>query len=578
MAVHAGKLMFTRIDFRGLRPALAAVLLASSAFAAWAQDASSILHGQEIRELEGQDVDANAALLEALRRAARQGPKFTLSTERIVLGFEAAGSDAETLRITNTGDELGVVQGVNSVGFFDGLEIDNACDGSLEPGAFCDVEISFASDTPRVVQTAIVGTINERGRTSFSVPIEIAVTAPPEPEPEPEPVVETPEPVVVIQAPPTPKGPTSEDIARRYFGAVGGLSGPAPERGFTVVSAPEPAKVAGQRGGSIAVERVTADPRYDPSIPYTEASLPVDRDMILTPDRVIKAVLETPISNVMCGKVVATIESDVYSATSRRPLIPAGSRAIGSCGEFVVERVAISWDRIITTDGRSISFNDSLTETRDAGGLGGGLGRIYQSPTDKYVLPIVSTMVDSIAGLIYANYGEDEDVVTDPNTGAVTKSNSARNEGLRIVTGEARETAQQMITDIRDVRKIAVVPAGSRIDIEIREDIYFKSDREVVRLADMTYDIEIPEEQPSVEQDPQPRIVLVPWTEGATGSVVVVGGRRYVVQDAPVLNEDGRPVPPAQPGSVEATLQDISAAPSAQGVVGQRTPPVSEIP
>jgi len=488
---------------------------------------ANILEGEEVRDLDSQDIDPNEELVRLLETLAIKPAKFAVSPGEVTLRAEVGEVAKTTVRLRNSGGKPGAVYGVNTVGSFEGLSIDSACGAELENGKFCDVTITFESDRPRTLSTALSFAIDGDQRTEISVPVTIDIVAPPEPEPEPEPVV------IVRPEPVKPTGPSSADVARRYFGAMGGMRAGmgSPSKGIEIISAkptPPAPRFAGVGYDDMRVETRLTQDRYDEDIPSTQASLPVDRDKILTSDRVIKAVLETPVSNVMCGKVVALVESDVYSATSSKPLIQAGSRVVGECGSFVGNRTGIAWNRIITTDGRSISFSEEA-DTRDANGLGGAVGHRYSPAFDKYVLPIFSTMIDTAAGVIMATFGEDEKVVIDEN-GNTTKETSAQNEGIRIVTTEARGTAQQIISDIRDVREIAVIPAGSRIDVEISEDIYFKDSREVVRLADMTFDLE-DISLGEAERDLPEQLSLVPAGADYDGPSVMIGGRAYKVEE-----------------------------------------------
>jgi type IV secretory pathway VirB10-like protein len=542
-----------------------ALIVATGSTNAQTAAPSGLLDAPDLPQLEGQDIDPNQDLLDILIQSAMVGPKFELGRESISITMEAGDSRVERIRITNVGDNVGVISGINSIGSVDGLTVSDTCKEELPQGQFCEISISFASDDPQTVQTAVVLTMNERQRKSMNIPIRIEVKAPPVVEP----VVEQ-DPTPIVIAPPAPvqqapKGPTSQDIARQYYSAMGGMQPAfsAPQRGFVIVSGEKPKsdpEIAGVGYEDVSVETIYEDPRYDESIPYTDASLPVNRDRILTTDRVIKAILETPVSNVMCNKTVALVESDVYSATSSRPLIPAGSRIIGECQQFVDERVGIAWTRIITTDGRSISF-DAAADTNDAMGLGGAIGRVYQSNFDKYVLPIFSTMIDATAGVILATFGEDEKVVTDSN-GNITQERSAQNEGIRIVTGEARSTTQDIIRDIRDVRKIAVIPKGSRIDIEINEDIYFGENRKIVRVADMTFDLNSIKAGSAQRSLPE-EIRLVPAGRSYDGPTVNVAGQRYRIEERAALVEEGEePVfVPIEPSLAADTLSDLAQNP-----------------
>lgn len=489
----------------------------------------TILENPTFNDLSHQDINATQDLIEALRRAANRGPIFRISPQEISIDMKTGEHRSRSVRITNSGDEAGKILGVNLLGSISGISLENGCGEELRAGDFCELTVDFTAVDAGVISTSIIGTINEMSRSSFEVPVSIRVAAPPKPveiAPEPAPKPEPkPEDSGKAQARAMPR-----NVAKSYMALLGrSMNSP---RGFMHLRAPVDKAahdaVAGTVYGDINVRTVHEDARYPEKIASVDASLPVDRDRILTTDRVIKAVLETPVSNVMCSKVVAMVESDVYSATSSKPLIQAGSRVVGECQQFVDERVGIAWNRIITTDGRSISFENRMADTRDASGLGGALGRVYMSPFDRYVLPIFSTMIDTVAGLVYANNGTDQKVVVDQYGNATTES-SAKNEGLRLVTDQARGTAQEIIKDIRDTRKIAIIPKGSRIDIEIMEDIYFRPDRKVVALSDMEFPLENLGAL-SARRDVPSKLTLVPVDPSYAGASVLIDGRRYRVE------------------------------------------------
>ena len=199
--------------------------------------------------------------------------------------------------------------------------------------------------------------------------------------------------------------------------------------------------------------------------------------------------------------------------------------------------------------------------TRDASGLGGGLGRVYQSNFDMYVLPIFSTMIDTAAGVIQATFGKDQTVVTNSD-GQTVQSTSATNDGVQLVTQNARKTAQQLISDIRDVRKVMVLPAGSRIDIEINQDIYFPKDKQVVKVADQLY--KVPDQEMPTAAGGQARpIQLEPWSQDATGPVVLISGKKYVVKSG-----DGSGVS----SGAASVLKDIVSTTPNPPAAAQKTP------
>lgn len=272
--------------------------------------------GSGSQDLIEQNVDPAQDLLDRLRSSSRQGPDLRVSPDAVFLSMEERDSDSATVRILNVGDLEGVVNSINEIQPIDGLVVTgNDCIRTFAPGDSCDIAISYTSSFATNIITSIVLSVEDRNRSSISVPLTIEVL--------PAEIDETVEtidsdagqndqnpdvterPVVIVRP---PEGPTDEDIARRYFSSAGvSQTGP-----MSVVSLPDNLRKQEDPflSGSadlLSVDTITQDPRYDESIPYTTASLPVDRSMIITSDRVIKAVLETPFSNVMCGKVVARL-------------------------------------------------------------------------------------------------------------------------------------------------------------------------------------------------------------------------------------------------------------------------------
>ena len=271
------------------------------------------------------------------------------------------------------------------------------------------------------------------------------------------------------------------------------------------------------------------DKRYDPeNIPWTEASLPVDRGRILTADRVIKAVLETPITNVMCNQVVAVVESHVYSPDNINVLIPRGTRVIGRCQAFADERVNIQWERMITPTGVNIRFINQLADTSDASGRGGVPGRIEQKFFDRFVLPILATSLDMIGTAARAMMGKAQTSTVDALTGTQSQTKSPMDVAIDQYNDKVVPQGKKYIDEIADVRKVIVVAGGTRLDIVPQEDIYFKGPYEVVRLADVEYDVQRNVRGPVVQETAPPPYSLNPTmgrNAGANG--LNIGGQGY---------------------------------------------------
>ena len=100
-----------------------------------------------------------------------------------------------------------------------------------------------------------------------------------------------------------------------------------------------------------------------------------DVHRLITQGTMIPGVLDTAISSDLPGELKATISRDVWSADATTILIPKGSTLIGEYSSDISlgqRRVLVAWNRVITTDKRSIMIG-----SRGADNLGGP-GREHQ--------------------------------------------------------------------------------------------------------------------------------------------------------------------------------------------------------
>ncbi|GAA8723405.1 hypothetical protein oki386_03830 [Helicobacter pylori] len=120
---------------------------------------------------------------------------------------------------------------------------------------------------------------------------------------------------------------------------------------------------------------------------------------MITADRMIPAILITPISSEIGGsKIVAQVESDIYATMGRAVLIPKWSRAIGyynsnnKIGEY---RLEIAWNRIITPQGVNIILSDA--KGADVKGYNGMIGILHNKYWERYGIPLsLSTLSNGL--------------------------------------------------------------------------------------------------------------------------------------------------------------------------------------
>lgn len=496
----------------------------------------------------GQDV--NEKLLEAIRTKPIKGGEIVPRPGILVFDVAQNGTHEESVRYTNQGDAPVKIKSVATTTEQRGLDLSGACAKlpSIAPGEYCDLTIAYTDRTGRSLDTSIFMTTDSKRTPQVTVSLSINIqksdtptTPPPAIVP---PILNRSKPAETPRPGPDPRLVTmlSELRSQRSDGGIGRVRHPAPTQ-----NSQDKNSLAG-----MAPKRVirSTDPRYDPeAYLWTQSSLPVDRSRILTVDRVIPAVLETPITNVMCNQVIAVIDNDVRSPDSLNILIPHGSRAVGQCQAFADERVNIHWTRIITPDGVSIRFNKALGDTADAAGQGGVSGRLQYKNFDRYGLPLISTSFDILSSVARAMFGSTQESTVSNYTGTSTQTISAVDKALNEVNDKVNPQLKAIIKDIADVREMVVVAGGTRIEIVAQEDIYFKTPYEAVRLADVEYDVRHPVMPPTLYEQPAPSYLLQPDMNGTTGTnTIQMNGRYYTLQ----------PVPAPQPASGQPVANQVS--------------------
>lgn len=501
-----------------------------------------------------QTAQANDELLRAIRARPVSPGRLAPSEPQILLDVMAGQEVRHIVTLTNRdGEDTRPVRilSVTATGSAEGLTLGGTCRAGAEvlPGLSCEIALVYRDLTGRDLDVQILVRMENAREPQLEIPLRFSVVQPPPPPPPPAPVVE---------APPQPQGPDPRflaalaDAQARRFGSQAGGQVITPS-----------ASVAEQQETFARPEivRRAQDPRYDPErLPWTESTLPVDRSRILTVDRVIPAILETPVSSQLCNQVIAVVSQNVFAPDNVNVLIPRGTRAVGRCQAFSDERVGIQWHRMITPTGVNISFQNLLADSADASGLGGVPGRVRERAFDRYAAPVIASLIDIASVAARAAFGETQTTSIDPITGRETNTRSRWDSAIDDFNNTARQTLQNSVRGLLDTRRAIVVPGGTRIEIQIQEDIYFRSPTDVVRLADFEYELRRNPRRPVAVLESAPPVSLVPRVDGGRAGAadpftVRIDGRTYRLQPGQAPESQGfapgtTPAPPPADGNL----------------------------
>lgn len=195
-------------------------------------------------------------------------------------------------------------------------------------------------------------------------------------------------------------------------------------------------------------------------------------EMILA-DKPIPAVLARSIDSNNPTPVTAIVERNVYAEEGRNIIIPAGSRIIGELGGLSptsessseAAKVQISWQRLIRPDG-SIFVFDGLTA--DAQGRGGALGYLDKQLFKRYSMPVLTSVLTNGMAYMMAPAEDSEGENESPRQEA---ANDARQNFL----DQMNQLFEKILEDKADITPMAYVPAGTRIIIFPKVDLWIRS-------------------------------------------------------------------------------------------------------
>ncbi len=229
----------------------------------------------------------------------------------------------------------------------------------------------------------------------------------------------------------------------------------------------------------------------------TISTLRVNMDNMIGADKPIPAVLARSLVSLGSAPVTAIVERNIYGDTGRNVIIPAGSRILGGLdddetletdgrfdGTSGGVKLEITWQRIVRPDGIAFILDSSRSQTGDAQGRGGGaLGYVDEQLVKKYTVPLLGTLATSaVAYMMAAN----EDATGEVETSKQQAASDARSQFLE----KMNEILEQIIESKSQIQPVTFIPAGTRIIIYPREDLWLKTAKQVEKGEKSTTETE----------------------------------------------------------------------------------------
>jgi type IV secretory pathway VirB10-like protein len=216
----------------------------------------------------------------------------------------------------------------------------------------------------------------------------------------------------------------------------------------------------------------------DRAIPSAKFTRPVDRSRIVTQDRVIKAVLQTPITSNMPGRVIAHVARPVRSPDTGEVLIPAGTAVLGTSGGDLY-RMGVLWQRMLTPDGASVTLEGAIAA--DKMGRPGLPSEVYTQFWDRFGSAIATSLVNFGATGYLA--GNDKATTTDGVLGT-SRQESSRQEAARQLRRDFADITRQLAAEGARQQPVGIVAGGTELDIVLGQDLYIPRADEPEGAAD----------------------------------------------------------------------------------------------
>lgn len=196
--------------------------------------------------------------------------------------------------------------------------------------------------------------------------------------------------------------------------------------------------------------------------------------------RIVQATLETAISTDLPAQIRAIVSRDVYGEAGNIPLIPKGSRLIGTYNTSLLpgqNRVFIVWQRLIRPDGIDIMINSSGVDNLGFAGLEGFLDNKFQQVFSRAVLASVISVGLAI-GADSAGIGQTSQ--TESIFGTGQSSQTQQGDAAAVATTQAIQNlgqiSQQFLTNFVNIRPTILVDQGTPINVMLNRDLVFPAD------------------------------------------------------------------------------------------------------
>lgn len=233
-------------------------------------------------------------------------------------------------------------------------------------------------------------------------------------------------------------------------------------------------------GDSSTKKPVSADPnsQFEANVAATTKAERVESTHIgdlrrtIAQGRLIHATMESALNTDLPAPIRAIVSRDTYGEAGREPLIPKGSRLIGTYNTDISgsqTRVFVVWTRIIRPDGVDIQINSPLVDQIGIAGIGGQVDNKFQSIFGR---AIISSVINIAMALGTDKISGGSSTTVTNGQGTTTTGDAATTASINSLN-RLGSVSDGFLSRFMDSRPTILVDQGTMVNVFVNRDLVF---------------------------------------------------------------------------------------------------------
>ena len=217
--------------------------------------------------------------------------------------------------------------------------------------------------------------------------------------------------------------------------------------------------------------------------PKVEATRISDLRRTIAQGRIIQATTESALNTELPAPIRAIVSRDVYGESGTIPLIPKGSRLIGSYNTDIFggqSRVYVVWTRVIRPDGIDVMLNSPLVDQIGQAGVGGQVDTKFQQIFSRAVMASVVSIGLAMGSDAVTGGGQ---TGTTSSTFGTTQSGDGATTATVNALNRLGGTTDSFLQRFINVRPTILVDQGTPVNVFVNRDLIFPSDVSGARIV-----------------------------------------------------------------------------------------------